>query len=72
MKTATKEQVDEINVKGGFLKYGLVRNDYILLYGSISGPSKRLIKMRDPARQAVPNTDKVDITYISRESKQGD
>ncbi len=72
MKVGTKDQVDEINVKGGFLNYGLVRNEYILLYGSISGPSKRLIKLRDPARQTVSNADKVDITYISRESKQGD
>ena len=67
-----KENVNDINVKGGFLNYGLVKNDYVLLYGSVSGPAKRLIKLRDPARQKVVNAEKVEITYISKESKQGD
>ncbi len=72
VKYGKKENVDDINVKGGFLNYGIIKNDYVLLYGSISGAAKRLIKLRDPARQKVVNTEKVDITYISRESKQGD
>lgn len=72
VKYGKKENVDDINVKGGFLNYGIVKNDYVLLYGSISGAAKRLIKLRDPARQKVVNTEKIDITYISRESKQGD
>ncbi|MEM0139356.1 MAG: 50S ribosomal protein L3 [Ferroplasma sp.] len=72
VKIGSADKVDDINVKGGFLKYGLVRNDYILLYGSISGPAKRLIKLRDPARQKVVNAEKIEITYISKESKQGD
>ncbi|WP_061950558.1 50S ribosomal protein L3 [Acidiplasma cupricumulans] len=72
VKVDTKDHVDDINVKGGFLNYGLVKNDYVLLYGSISGPAKRLIKLRDPARQTRPNVENIDITYISKESKQGD
>ncbi len=61
---------DEINPKGGFLHYGLVRNQYILLHGSIPGPAKRLISLRDPTRS---RHDEVapDISYISKESKQG-
>jgi len=61
---------EEINPKGGFLHYGLVRNQYILIHGSIPGPAKRLISLRDPTRskheKVVP-----DISYISKESKQG-
>ncbi len=72
VKYGKKEDINDINVKGGFLNYGLVKNDYVLLYGSISGPAKRLIKLRDPARQKVVNAEKVEITYISKESKQGD
>ncbi len=72
VKYGKKEDVNDINVKGGFLNYGLVKNDYVLLYGSISGPAKRLIKLRDPARQKVVKAEKVEITYISKESKQGD
>ncbi len=72
VKYGKKEDINDINVKGGFLNYGLVKNDYVLLYGSVSGPAKRLIKLRDPARQKVVNAEKVEITYISKESKQGD
>ncbi len=72
VKYGKKEDINDINVKGGFLNYGLVKNDYVLLYGSISGPAKRLIKLRDPARQKVVKAEKVEITYISKESKQGD
>ncbi|EQD70803.1 50S ribosomal protein L3P, partial [mine drainage metagenome] len=63
---------DDINIKGGFVGYGQVRSDYILLHGSIPGASKRLIKLRDPSRQKSQNVDKINITYISKESKQGD
>jgi large subunit ribosomal protein L3 len=64
------EKGEEINPKGGFLHYGLVRNPYILIHGSVPGPVKRLISLRDPARsrhEAVAP----EISYISRESKQG-
>ncbi len=63
---------EEINPNGGFLSYGLVRNSYVLLHGSIPGPTKRLIRLRDAARLAYVKLEKApDLTYISRESKQG-
>lgn len=37
---------EEINPKGGWPHYGVVRNDYILIKGSIPGPAKRLIRLR--------------------------
>ena len=40
----------DINPKGGWPHYGLVRGDYILVEGSVPGPPKRLIKMRFPIR----------------------
>lgn len=72
LKYAKNEAEDEINVKGGFTGYGLVRTEYVLLHGSVPGAAKRLIKFRDPARQQVPSVDELTITYVSRESKQGD
>ena len=36
---------NEINKKGGFENYGVVKNVYILVKGSIIGPKKRLIRM---------------------------
>lgn len=60
----------DINPKSGFSKYGLVRNDYILIEGSIPGPKKRLVRIRGTVRD---NQIKypVEIKYISLESKQG-
>ncbi|MFP4423726.1 MAG: 50S ribosomal protein L3 [Candidatus Woesearchaeota archaeon] len=34
-----------VNPAGGFVRYGLVKNDYVLVKGSVPGPSKRLIQM---------------------------
>ncbi|GGM71927.1 50S ribosomal protein L3 [Thermogymnomonas acidicola] len=65
----TKENV---NVKGGFPGYGVVTNPCVLLHGSIPGHMKRLIKMRDPARQTSPDVTDLVIRYVSTESKQGD
>jgi large subunit ribosomal protein L3 len=66
------EKGEEITPDGGFLKYGIVRNNYILIHGSIPGPSKRLISLRDPIRRRGVKVEKApEITYISTESKQG-
>ncbi len=40
----------EINPTSGFKNYGLIKSDYILIKGSVSGPSKRLIKIRKGIR----------------------
>jgi len=64
------EKGEEINPKGGFLHYGLVRNQYVLIHGSVPGPAKRLISLRDPARSR-HEVVTPDISYISKESKQG-
>ena len=65
---------DEINPKGGFLNYGLVRGNYALLHGSLPGPSKRLIRFRKAVRFHGKKTDSIvapNITMISQESQQG-
>lgn len=62
----------EVTPSGGFLRYGLVRGDFIVLAGSVPGPTKRLIQLRYPVRlhkgaaTSVPT-----ITYISTASQQG-
>ena len=68
------ENPDEINPKGGFLNYGLIRGNYALLHGSLPGPSKRLIRFRKAVRFHGKKTDSVvvpEITMISQESQQG-
>ncbi|MBP5203101.1 MAG: 50S ribosomal protein L3, partial [Candidatus Methanomethylophilaceae archaeon] len=62
----------EVTPRGGFFNYGEVRNTYVLVHGSVPGPTKRLIRFRDATR--VPkkaSTEAVDVTYVSTDSKQG-
>ena len=62
---------EEITPNGGFLHYGLVKNGYVLIHGSIPGPTKRLIKFSDPIRATHAEVEQPELTYISKESKQG-
>src|SRR3989338_4002427 len=41
---------DKIDTKGGFLRYGVVKNPYILVKGSVMGPAKRLVRLNYPTR----------------------
>ena len=41
---------DEITPKGGFTRYGVVKNNYIMLEGSVPGSKKRLIMLRPAIR----------------------
>jgi large subunit ribosomal protein L3 len=66
------ENGEEITPNGGFIKYGVIRNNYVILHGSIPGPVKRLIRLRDPIRRRGVKVERApNITYISTESKQG-
>ena len=40
------QKPEEINPSSGFPHYGFVLNDYLVLKGSIPGPTKRLVKLR--------------------------
>jgi large subunit ribosomal protein L3 len=63
---------NEVTPKGGFLHYGEVSNPYVLIHGSIPGPAKRLIRLRDPIRKGgVDLKEAPNLTYVSTESKQG-
>ncbi len=60
--------IDEINPKGGFPQYGFVKNNYVLLKGSVPGPVKRLIRMRLGTR-APEKVQEPKLTYVSTDSK---
>ena len=63
---------EEITPTGGFPHYGVIRNSYVLIHGSIPGPTKRLISLRDAVRyQRGVKVEKPEISYISTTSKQG-
>jgi len=62
----------EINLKGGFLRYGIIKSNYILMKGSVPGSVKRLIRMNFPSRPNKKIPSKApEITYTSLESPQG-
>jgi len=65
------ENEEEINPKGGFIRYGRVNGDYLLVLGSIPGPKNRLIRIRKTIRPVKSFMVKSpEITFISRESQQ--
>ncbi len=65
------EDGEEITPNGGFVRYGAVRNEYLVIHGSVPGPTKRLVRFRDPVRFHGAKVEKPKIIYISTESKQG-
>ncbi|MBS3122740.1 50S ribosomal protein L3 [Candidatus Woesearchaeota archaeon] len=67
------DKVDEINPKGGFLSYGLVKSDYVLIKGSLSGHKKRLLRFNFPSRTTGNKSpqEAPAIDYIHLDSSQG-
>ncbi len=70
LKIGTAADASSINVKGGFLNYGIVKNDFILVEGTLPGPAKRLLRLRKSIRKK-GEAKEPQITYISTTSKQG-
>lgn len=60
----------KVNPKGGFLRYGIVKNDYLLIKGSLPGPSKRFVRLSLPIRGVKGFGNQISVEYISKESKQ--
>jgi large subunit ribosomal protein L3 len=61
----------EVQEKGGFIRYGVMKNTYLLVKGSLGGAKTRMIILthaRLPDKNAAKDAPK--ITYISTESKQ--
>ncbi len=62
----------EVTPSGGFLRYGQIKGDFIVLSGSVPGPTKRLVHLRQTMRlPARITTSPPSITYISTASQQG-
>jgi len=56
-----------INPKSGWLRYGNVKNSYLLLKGSIGGPSKRLVTMTPPIRPLKHTNQPAPLNWLSTE-----
>ena len=66
------EKGSEVNPNGGFLHYGIVKNSYVLVKGSVQGAAKRLVRLNYAQR---PNHKMAKqaptLEYLSIGSKQG-
>ncbi len=65
------ENGEEVTPSSGFLNYGEVSGNYMLLKGSVPGPKKRLIRLRPAIRGDKQQIGAPQVSYISVESKQG-
>ncbi len=65
------DKPEQVNQVGGINRYGVVKNNFVLVTGSVPGPKKRFVLLTEPIR---PNkhidTKPIEITYISTQSKQ--
>merc|ERR1712023_138512 len=63
----------EITPMGGFPHYGTVKNDWIMLKGTVPGPVKRVITLRKTLlRQTSRNaTEEIALKFIDTSSKFG-
>ena len=62
-----------ITPMGGFPHYGVVKNDFLMLKGSIGGPVKRSITLRRPMAPQTSRAlmEKVTVKFIDTSSKHG-
>jgi len=61
----------EVTPAGGFIRYGVVRSPYVLLAGSVPGTSKRLVRLRVPARPKGVPAEAPKVVEVSLASQQG-
>ena len=65
------ERGEEITPAGGFVNYGVIRGDYIMIHGSIPGTVKRAVRIRFAIRPKKGHVDEpMQVSYISTASKQ--
>lgn len=60
-----------INPSSGFKNYGVIKNDFVLLAGSMPGPSKRAVALREPIRKSAAEKHKIsELLFISTVPKK--
>lgn len=64
------ENPDEVNPAGGFVGYGLVKNHFLIIQGSLQGPKKRTLLLTQPMRLSREHPAPT-VEAISTVSQQG-
>ncbi|MBT3298577.1 50S ribosomal protein L3 [archaeon] len=58
---------EDVNSKGGINKFGFVKNNYLLMKGSVAGPKKGTVLITDAIRPSKRiGRDSYEVTYISK------
>jgi large subunit ribosomal protein L3 len=69
------EDVSKVNPKAGFKKYGLVKNEFLLITGSVPGAIKRPIAIRNAIRaneKTKPKLSEITVfSHLIEETKEG-
>ena len=62
-----------ITPMGGFQGYGIVRNDYVMIKGSVQGPRRRVITLRRPMAPQTKRamTEQIKLKFIDTSSQMG-
>ncbi|WWD22354.1 60S ribosomal protein L3 [Kwoniella shandongensis] len=63
----------DITPMGGFVRYGIVKNDFVLIKGTCVGPVKRIVTLRKALRTHTSraHTEKVQLKFIDTSSNFG-
>lgn len=71
LKIGKKEESGSINPKSGFINYGNVVADYMIIDGSVPGPAKRLVRIRKSVdnRDSKGGIKEPKINYIATTGK---
>ncbi len=71
-KRILKIDSEDITPEGGFVNYGVLKNDYAMVKGSVPGSKKRLVRMREGIRKPTHAPEGApQVTYVSTKSQQG-
>jgi large subunit ribosomal protein L3 len=60
-----------ISPRGGWLKYGEIKSDYMIIEGSVPGPKKRLILIRKGIRWPKHKKESSEVKHVFLDSQQG-
>ncbi|KAM0681425.1 60S ribosomal protein L3 [Glugoides intestinalis] len=63
--------VKTINPLGGFINYGFVKNDYVMLKGPVTGPCKRVVTLRKSLHRVKDVVEDIAIKFVDTSSKNG-
>ena len=66
LKIGTEKEIKNVNPKAGFDNYGIIKNEFVIIAGSVAGPAKRAINLREPIRHVPMERHKIEVLdYIA-------